>query len=58
MKDVGVTNEKMGFRPQKHDFSVLRVKYPLFNLKGPFFFSSDSKFDNESIQKQNSVCPF
>ena len=45
----------MGFRPQKHDFSVLGVKYPLFNLKGPFFFvSSNSKSNNESIQKQ--VC--
>ena len=39
MRDVGVTNEKIGFRPQKHDFSVLGVKYPLFNLKGPFFLS-------------------
>ena len=38
-KDVGVTGEKMGFRPQKHDYSVLGVKYPLFNLKGPFFLS-------------------
>ena len=39
MRDVGVTDEKMGFRPQKHNFSVLGVKYPLFNLKGPFFLS-------------------
>ena len=31
--------KKMGFRPQKHDFSVLGVKYPLFNLKGAFFLS-------------------
>ena len=57
MRDVGVTEEEIGFRPQKHDFSVLGVKYPLFNLKGPFFISSDFKFDNESIQKQKSVCP-
>ena len=29
----------MGFRPKKLDFSVLGVKYPLFNLKGPFLLS-------------------
>ena len=29
----------MGFRPQKHNFSVIGVKYPLFNLKGPFLLS-------------------
>ena len=39
MKDVGVTHEKMGFGPQKHDFSILGVKYPIFNLKGPFLLS-------------------
>ena len=39
MKDVGAIDEKMGFRPQKHNFSVLGVKYSLFNLKGPFFLS-------------------
>ena len=39
MKDVGVTDEKMGFGPQKHDFNVLGVNYPHFNLKGTFFLS-------------------
>ena len=39
MRYVGVTDEKMGFRPQKHNFSVLGVKYPHFNRKGPFFLS-------------------
>ena len=39
MKDVGAIDEKMGFRPQKHNFSVLGVKYPHFILKGPFFLS-------------------
>ena len=38
-KEIGVTGEKMGFRPQKHNFSVIGVKYPLFNLKGPFLLS-------------------
>ena len=29
----------MGFRSQKHNFSVLGVKYQLFHLKGPFLLS-------------------
>ena len=38
-KEVGVTSEKMGFRPQKHDFSVLRVKYPTFLPERSIFLS-------------------
>ena len=56
MKDVGVTDEKMGFRSQKHDFSVLGVKYPHFNLKGLFFLSKGILNSIKNPFRYKKVC--
>ena len=56
MRDVGVTDEKMGFRPQKHDFSVLGVKYPHFNLKGPFLLSKKISNPITNPFRNKKVC--
>ena len=56
MRDVGVTDEKMGFRPQKHNFSVLGVKFPHFNLKGPFFLSKGISNSITNPFRNKKVC--
>ena len=56
MKDVGVTDEKMGFRSQKHNFSVLGVKYPHFNLKGLFFLSKGILDSIKNPFRNKKVC--
>ena len=56
MKDVGVTDEKMGFRSQKHNFSVLGVKYPHFNLKGIFSLSKGILNSIKNPSRYKKVC--
>ena len=53
MKDIGAIDEKMGFRPQKHNFSVLGVKYPLFKPEISF---GGVKSHNKSIQNERCRC--
>ena len=48
----------MNIGPQKCDYSVLGVKCPLFDLKGPFFLSQIFLLlDNESIQNKKVSAP-
>ena len=56
MKDVGAIDEKMGFRPQKHNFSVLGVKYPHFNLKGIFSLSKGILNSIKNPFRYKNVC--
>ena len=56
MKDVGDTNENMSLKPQKQDFGVLGVKYPHFNLKGPFLLSKKISNPITNPFRNKKVC--
>ena len=56
MKNVDIIGEKMVFRHQKHDFCVLGVNYPHFNLKGPLSLSEGIFNSITILFKIKKVC--